>query len=197
MSQPWQTLSESWQTVPGWLTPAEGHKLQELAAGRRVVELGSWKGRSTCALLETAALVITVDWHRGDEGAGWDDTYLEFLTHVHQRANPLNLISIRGRIEQVGPLLATACAELVFVDSAHDEAAVARDTTLALRLLAPGGLLVWHDWNYDSVQRGAAAAWTHALLAPASLPPKEQIVGSLAWLIVEPWMQQTQLRRED
>jgi hypothetical protein len=40
----------NWTDVRGWLTEADGQKLQELAAGKTVLELGSSCGRSTCAI---------------------------------------------------------------------------------------------------------------------------------------------------
>lgn len=36
--------------------------------------------------------------------------------------------------------------DLVFVDASHEEAAVRNDTKQALKILSPGGTLIWHDF---------------------------------------------------
>jgi hypothetical protein len=68
--------------VRGWLTEAEGRKLQELAIGKTVLELGSYCGRSTCAMAWTAARIVAVDWDFGDEQAGFAPTSLHLLSNL-------------------------------------------------------------------------------------------------------------------
>jgi predicted O-methyltransferase YrrM len=49
-------------------------------------------------------------------------------------------------------------ADLVFVDGAHHFDAVVSDTRNALKLVRPGGVIMWHDWgnygDYNDVVRG-------------------------------------------
>lgn len=54
----------------GWLTANEANELQRLATGKRVVEIGAWKGRSTVVLSEVAEHVISIDHFKGDDYAG-------------------------------------------------------------------------------------------------------------------------------
>src|SRR5258708_4656047 len=42
------------EEVCGWLTDAEGRKLAELAADKRVLEIGSCEGRSTICMAQVA-----------------------------------------------------------------------------------------------------------------------------------------------
>lgn len=56
--------------VQGFLSDREFRTLRELSAGVSVVEIGCWKGRSTCAIAETAAAVMCVDHWIGDDFAG-------------------------------------------------------------------------------------------------------------------------------
>lgn len=37
--------------------------------------------------------------------------------------------------------------DFVFVDGAHDYQSVRKDTENALRLLRPGGVILWHDYG--------------------------------------------------
>lgn len=41
--------------------------------------------------------------------------------------------------------------DLVFIDADHSERAVLSDTINSLKVLNPGGLIIWHDYNYKSV----------------------------------------------
>ncbi len=54
----------------GWLTANEANELQRLARGKRVVEIGAWKGRSTVVLSQAAEHVISIDHFKGDDYAG-------------------------------------------------------------------------------------------------------------------------------
>lgn len=54
----------------GWLTANEANELQRLATGKRVVEIGAWKGRSTVVLSQAAEHVISIDHFKGDDYAG-------------------------------------------------------------------------------------------------------------------------------
>lgn len=80
----------------------------------------------------------------------------------------------RGRITQLlGDSLAFDFApyfgrcELVFVDAAHSYAFVRSDTASAFRMLAPGGVIVWHDYKPGCpgvVRALHEAARSHALV---------------------------------
>src|SRR5262249_20892147 len=51
--------------IDGWLRPAEGKALADLAAGKRVLEIGSYLGLSTVCLARTADVVYSFDVHDG------------------------------------------------------------------------------------------------------------------------------------
>ncbi len=160
--------SGSWRfpdDVRGWLTLAEATSLASLTRQKRVLELGSYCGRSTVAMAQNAAMVTAVDWFRGDAftgecGEGW--TLPEFTANL-TRYGVTDRVEVRvGRIEDVGPTL-VADYDVVFVDSSHDVAAVTRDLRIALNQLRPeGGILALHDWNQSAVQQAATAVlgWT-------------------------------------
>ena len=48
-------------------------------------------------------------------------------------------------------------AGLIFVDGGHDEDTCRHDTALALRLVAPGGVIVWDDYTPSLARREARA----------------------------------------
>src|SRR5262245_50782959 len=71
-----------WQDIDGWLFDLEATVLQTFAAGKDVLELGSYKGKSTVCMAQTARLVVSVDPHQGDRGLGPADTFAEFRANI-------------------------------------------------------------------------------------------------------------------
>lgn len=160
-----------WMAVDGWLTAEEGEALQRLAAGGRVLELGSWKGRSTCCMAEVAEHVTAVDTFEGDASAGIGDTYFDFLDAIEPHKDK---VDIRREIfGKALPPMSSMQFDLVFIDDDHDSS-TAYATNQAKRLVKPGGVIAWHDWPDPAVVDAARRA---------GLEP-QAIVGSLAWTTV-------------
>lgn len=136
--------------------------MSRLAEGKRVLEIGAYQGRSTAALAQTASLVVSVDHHRGDAGTravgtAPDWTLPLFCGHLNRLGLWEKVVPIIGNVEDIRPILAPFAFDLVWIDGAHDEESVSRDTALAFRVLNPvSGVIAWHDWDYESVQAGVA-----------------------------------------
>lgn len=150
-------LPDGWSRIPGWLTAAEARTLMALAAGRDVLELGAYAGRSTVALATTARHVTSIDHHAGDAGTGPADTLTAFRANLDRFGVAGRVRTIVGPIEAVGPTLADTAFDLIFIDSAHDAASVARDARLARRVARPGAIIAFHDRHYAGVRAGMAA----------------------------------------
>ncbi len=155
MSEP---KPKHWTDVKGWLSEREGQKLQDLAEGGLVLELGSYHGRSTCALAEVAARVVSVDHHRGDRDTGLADSLFPFIANLNALGVEPKVEVLIREIETVGDELPDQGFDLVFIDGQHDAESVERDTRLAARCVKPGGVIAWHDWHEQSVRLGACAA---------------------------------------
>lgn len=132
---------------PGWLTLEEAKELQTLATNQQVLELGSYKGRSTVVMATTAKLVVSIDWHQGDIHIGSTDTRDEFKQNTKDFSN---IIPIIGRFADVVPQLKDYQFDGVFVDGQHDFKSVQDDMKLALSL-KPKWIAV-HDWGLFAVQ---------------------------------------------
>jgi predicted O-methyltransferase YrrM len=150
-------------SIDGWLSDAQGCALFRAAAattGRgHIVEIGSWKGRSTAWLAAGAriagAKVYAVDPHVGSREDPTAATLAEF------RAN-LARVSLD---EQVEPLVMTSAdasraidgpVELLFIDGDHSYEAVRQDAALWLPKLVDGGTVMFHDVGaagYDGPRR--------------------------------------------
>lgn len=161
-----------WTDIDGWLTRQQGDFLRTVVKDRTVLELGAFKGRSTVCMAHVAKSVTTVDTFAGGAFAGfWENC----KTHgVDAKVEP-----IIGDIDEIRDDLTARRFGVVFVDGAHDADSVARDTQVALECLLPGGSIVWHDYNYESVKEGIARTGI----------PLELVkdLDSVGWLRTERW----------
>jgi predicted O-methyltransferase YrrM len=153
----------------GWLLDEEAELLTRLASNRVVLELGAWKGRSTVALARHAKLVVSVDWHRGDDGTGPGDTLTEYLASVRELTN---VVPVVARFDEFLSYLGSQNFDTVFVDGAHDWQSARSDLHAAHRLCRPGGVIACHDYTtHEEVRR----AWGDVFFRNP-----DQIVGSIA-----------------
>lgn len=175
----------TWRDIDGWLTDEEGEALASLAAGKIVLEIGSYKGRSAVCMAQTAAGVFAVDHHKGDGGTGPANTEAEFVANVTAAGVAYCVHRCVGPIEQQAAAFramrphhtsprGTPPFGMAYIDAAHDADSVERHTRIAMALVQPGGLIVWHDWSYGGVQEGVKRCG----LAPTGF------AGDLAWLTV-------------
>ena len=143
--------------IGGWLTPKEGRLLYDLArrcTGRGViVEIGSWKGKSTIWLASgsrrgAGVMVYAIDPHTAESDnlatQSAAPTFAEFTENI-RRADIADLVV---------PLVTTSAnaahdfdrpVELIFIDGAHDYASVALDFELWFPRVVDGGTIAFHD----------------------------------------------------
>lgn len=177
----------TWKDVPreirGWLSEPEGRLLAHLATGRDVLEIGSFCGLSTVWMARTASSVVCVDTFDGRGGVptptpdgiagnGWDgtllpgDTYEEFRSNlrryeVEDKVTALRLPSGSPEVRKALKdhyALAGKEPTIAFIDGSHDYESVKTDTMLAALLLAPNGLLVYHDYKPQHYAKDPALA---------------------------------------
>jgi predicted O-methyltransferase YrrM len=111
-----------------------------------IIEIGSWRGRSTVWLGQGAMLrggqVLAVDPHMGMEGYG--ESYTEFIDNIKRCKI----------VEVVMPILLTSKAffetykekvDMIFLDGLHDFENINFDTLESLKHLKEGGVLALHD----------------------------------------------------
>jgi predicted O-methyltransferase YrrM len=138
--------------VEGWLSDAQGRALFDAAATATgagvIVEIGSWKGRSTTWLASGARLagqrVYAIDPHRGSREDPAVDTLEEFLGNLARNGladvvEPMIMTSEEAAARIAGPI------ELLFIDGDHSYEAVRRDAELWLPRMMDGGTVMFHD----------------------------------------------------
>lgn len=139
-------------SIEGWLSEAQGRALFEAAAattGRgTIVEIGSWKGRSTAWLAAGAKRagqrVHAIDPHTGSREDPNAHTLAEFMANLRRAGvsdvvEPLVMSSSEAGDTLTGPV------ELLFIDGDHAYDGVRRDAEVWLPRLVEGGLVMLHD----------------------------------------------------
>lgn len=147
--------------IEGWMTYDELHWLYEQAKGKKsIVEIGSWKGRSTHALLSGCVdgQVWAIDHFKGNPGddceqeAKNEDINLAFRTNL---AGFVNYSLLVGNSVEISQRFADASVDMVFIDATHTYDAVSAD----LRAWLPKAkkIICGHDYDW------AHAGVTHAV----------------------------------
>lgn len=148
------------QGVDGWLTDAQARSLwdaaREVREGGRIVEIGSFRGRSTIVLASAAppgVEVVAIDPHGGgDRGpqqitpdaARGEEDFAGFRANlrragVDRRVRHVRLPSQSALLELQGPI------DMLYVDGAHRYRPASADIANWGVRVVPGGALLIHD----------------------------------------------------
>jgi predicted O-methyltransferase YrrM len=160
--------------IRGWLTLEEAICLHALARDRKVLELGSYCGRSTVSMALSADVVVSVDHHMGDNGTGPGYTLPEFIRNLERCGVRDKVIPIVTTTEKANSLLVPAFYDLVFIDASHEYPSVCHDIALAKKMVKPNGTIAFHDYGSD-VQQAAEDCDV----------PEQFHMGSIGWLYWE------------
>jgi predicted O-methyltransferase YrrM len=140
--------------IPGWLTDEEGEALYDLAracTGKgAIVEIGSWKGKSTvCLGLGSKAgrslTVYAIDPHA-------DYRFGDFKTNV-ERAGIVDLVRPIASLSQAAADDFHEPIELLFVDGSHEYDLVLEDFEKWVPKVVEGGWVAFHDTTWTKGPR--------------------------------------------
>lgn len=155
---------ENLRNLKGLLRHAEGVRLAELAqavpAGQCIIEIGAFKGKSTCYLAEGSTRGYNVPIYSIDP---WDDGGQKFkaakfsqpinwLRFQQQTAPYADLINpIRGRGQEVGRYWEGPPVGLLWIDGDHSFEGALADFVVWSRFVPAGGVVALHDYdqNYE------------------------------------------------
>lgn len=142
--------------IDGWMGQMELAWLYETAKEMNsIVEVGSWKGRSTHALLSGCpGTVYAVDHWKGSPSekeahaeARERDIFEDFLKNV---GHFQNLVVMRGDSVNVAKTFADKSVDMVFIDGGHTYKAVKAD--IEAWLPKARKMICGHDYNFHGVQ---------------------------------------------
>lgn len=158
--------------VEGWMTPGQARLLYRAAetvgAGGRIVEIGSFRGRSTVVLASAAAdgvEVVAIDPHAGNDRGpqeidGFVDEASEDFESFHRT---LAAAGVSARVRHVRRPSSDALPEVegtidvLYVDGAHRYGPARADIRDWGARVRPGGTLLIHD-SFSSIGVTAAIA---------------------------------------
>ena len=151
-------VKELMKDVPGWLSDEEAEALYELAkecTGKGViVEIGSWKGKSTICLglgsrAGNGVRIFSVDPHA-------DYRHGEFKQNI-ERAGLADLVMpVKGLSQDVVDDFDEPI-ELLFVDGSHEEDDVRHDFDTWVPKVVDGGTVAFHDTTWHAGVRRVVA----------------------------------------
>jgi predicted O-methyltransferase YrrM len=175
-------LARALEGVEGWLELAEARALYDQVATHpadrplTVVEIGSWKGRSTIAMalaLEArgpgSGTVHAIDPHTGSrehrEQLGEVDTFAEFEANLERAGVRHRVEPVRAFSHEAVSRFAPGSIDVLFVDGSHEYEDVKRDIRDYLPRLAARANVAFNDpwWTgvfralQEDVIRGSAA----------------------------------------
>jgi predicted O-methyltransferase YrrM len=191
-------LAAALDGVEGWLGAAEALALHRAARDvpgdepARVVEIGSWKGRSTIALATgvgarpAGGVVHAIDPHRGGMAhrlTGEADSYDAFVRNV-ERAGVRDVVDvIRATSAEARGGVADGSVDLIFVDGSHRYEDVLHDVDAWHSALRPGSRVAFHD---AVVYPGVAQALRRRVLTRGSPFRSPRRVQETLWVDYRP-----------
>jgi MMP 1-O-methyltransferase len=140
--------------IPGWLTDEEGEALYELARGCRgdgvIVEIGSWKGKSTVCLGLGSQAGASVPIYAVDPHA--DHRFGDFKQNV-ERAGLTDLVRPIASLSQAAADDFDEPIAVLFVDGSHEYDLVLEDFEKWVPKVIDGGWVAFHDTTWTEGPR--------------------------------------------
>lgn len=164
-------------TWPDQIWDGQPEVLRRLAASAPtdapMLEMGSWQGCSTLIIgavaRERGVKLVCVDWWGGagddhlSEVAARRDVFRLFWRRVCKAGLQDTVIPMRGKSQDVLPLLAGGQFGFVFVDADHRYPAVVADIAQAKRLGCKDAVICGHDYTewegHEGVVRAVEESW--------------------------------------
>lgn len=155
-----EELSNRFGTIPGWTPDEAGYALyccaKYLEVEGECVEIGSWKGRSTCWIAE-GDFVTAIDTFDGgemlkDEANG--STFDEFIRNIESRGLYEKVKAIKWDSSYTGKWW-NAPVKMLFIDGNHTYEGLKKDWEAWRKHLVNGAVVFFDDvgGNYAGAQQ--------------------------------------------
>lgn len=179
----YKNIGEDWFTYPNFYSSLV-HKFED---GAKIVEIGSWRGRSACYLgveIYNSGKKIFLDcvdtWEGSEEHIGSeilkdDALYKEFLRNI----NPLSDIikPIRKTSLEAAKLYDDESLDAVFLDASHKYEDIKLDMVAWYPKVKKGGIFAGHDYH---------PSWSGVVDAVNEFFPNNDFTSSeLCWIHIK------------
>ena len=127
----------------------------------RILEIGSWEGRSTCWLIDQlltdpSARITCIDTFEGgvDNKAACDEAFLKtienrFDFNIQQTGRGHQVRKMVGKSQTILRSLMLDSYQLAYIDGSHIASDVLEDTVLTWALVKVGGWIVFDDYGFQ------------------------------------------------
>jgi len=133
------------------------HPLQQQPV--RILEIGSWEGRSALFFLNYLPLsrIVCVDTFGGNIEHQLDPYFAKLALRAEAQFDA-NIAAYSDRVEKISASSATVLPELglsgrrfdlAYIDASHMAADVYRDAVLTWPMMEPGGMVIFDDYEWD------------------------------------------------
>lgn len=162
-------LNSSLSKLEGWFSPLQCAELflqivSSVQTNSKIVEIGSWKGRSSVFASHAAYLshskLYCVDTFKGNRGEGEQhatviealksNIFEQFQKNIQTFGCP-NVVVCRGESSVIARNWDLGQIDFLFIDGSHDYESVIQDLSSWVPLLRPGGVVCGDDWNIEEI----------------------------------------------
>ena len=152
MDHYYQNIGEDWFTYPNFYSSV----VRAFPSGSKFVEVGSWRGRSSCFLgveIYNSGKNIKLDcvdtWNGSEEHLGYeilenDGLYKEFMSNIDPISNIIN--PVRMESLKAVDLYEDESLDLVFLDASHRYEDIKADILAWYPKVKKGGIFSGHDY---------------------------------------------------
>jgi hypothetical protein len=157
-------IEHYWRDLPGpvWFSGADIYRrfVEQVTGPAIAVELGAWKGRSTCFMAVEIANsgkpvdFYTVDHWQGSNEQGYDDPDLgsgklfeTFLRNIERVASHVTVI--RADTQEAATRLDDESIDFLYVDASHSYRGVLADLRAWYPKVKFGGTIAGDDWCFE------------------------------------------------
>jgi predicted O-methyltransferase YrrM len=148
-----QLLNIAGRYTQDWFSFHETHWLEHFGhlagePGLQAVEVGSYEGRSACWLIQN---LLTGDGSRlicVEPFQEYEGQERNFDHNIALAGGEDKIVKLRGPSQQVLPFLPDETSDFVYVDGSHMVLDVLQDAAMCWRLLKPGGVIVFDDYEH-------------------------------------------------
>jgi hypothetical protein len=145
-------FQSAWQTIKrieGWLTEIEAARLYQCACslkeGSRILEIGSYKGRSAVLFALSGHSVTCVDPYRGEPK--FIEAHTSFLMNTVKYKNIRLYACLFERFESAQNY------DLIYIDASHGYPHPKNDFLRAKTMENQDATFLFHDYNKDGVRK--------------------------------------------
>jgi len=180
-------VAHFYQSIEGWFDFDDIYELALRRCGGKTagfVEVGAYKGRSTCYLAERIretglpVRLDVVDTFAGDADVGRGDLWPAFAANLDRAGLLSEITAHRCCSVKAAAAFHDQSLDFIYIDALHTFDAVSRDLAAWWPKLRPGGLIAGHDYTHSTAVRAAVD-----LFVSAPGPGKAFRTSRTSWMI--------------